>query len=333
MSLKRLVFLYFAVLGAIAVVGKPAQSATLIDRAREEAASEITGRLPRDAGVRRLAVLPIKGDSGYALYGKLIEALKKRSPFEIIVRERGELDRILDEWKFQHSDLADPATRVEPGLIPGAEGLLFGAVVTEKSVFGSAEYSVVMRLDSVKRGEILWKDEIVIALTSPVRAVVLWGGGIVLVLLVILVLVRGRSVQRVEARLEEDERVRFGVTDEVDRINTHLQEIKSLASERRDDDLAVRAADAQKGLLMLRESLVAAPRGAAGRTSEDEARQAKQFDQHFRGVIQGLIRHGEQATAAAHSGDRAGALRALEELGAGVASVRNQFLSRNSYIR
>ncbi|WP_061248114.1 CsgG/HfaB family protein [Leptospira alstonii] len=109
---------------------------------------------PEKKGALKLAVLPLLNENGSAtLLGTTISSQllsQMYDPGKILLVEKSQLGRLIDEQTFQKSGLVLSDQNLEIGKLSGADLLLLGTVQ-----FGDQTFLLQLRVVSLRSGEIL----------------------------------------------------------------------------------------------------------------------------------------------------------------------------------
>ena len=240
-----------------AVVMHPAGASRLSDRASRDVAEQVSAALPDAVSVRTLAILEIEDDTDGAVGRALVVALQAHGDFVLV--EKANIQRVLDEHRWQLSDLHDPDTRVRFGRLVAAEGLLFGRVVESTGGFMSHVLRAQVQVDDVQRGTVAFARDFESRVETRSRDVALLG------LLGASALALGGSVlvrawrRRPHEQVADGGELRGGARVEVQRALQACEQAGQVIVA--DEALALRVRDLWRQLDLLRQAIDDAPAG------------------------------------------------------------------------
>lgn len=329
MIVKRfLAGLIFVLCTAFITLASPVRADALLDTAAKKAADLVGKQLPKDQRLR-LAVMPVVNDPGGTFQRYLSAAVTMNTKFEVI--ERAELEQLLKEQRFQLGDIVDPGSRIEPGKIQGVETVLVGKVTQAESSLGRAEVKAFLRLLDVERGRIIWEREVEATATNPLRTILLWGFGILVVLFILSRIARRRQVEKTTVLLDNDQDLRGACAREVEKAANYVAAAREKLLAQGQSESANQAGNLRGQLLQLRDEIAFAPTGHPGSTGPNAARGAVLFDNQLLMQLKPLATRGDELLNAVTSG-ASDAKRRMEDLDKQVLDARNFLKNSEAHI-
>jgi len=270
------------------LVSTPATANDLKSDAIKVLQRAVVKALPTEGNIVRIAVLDFQNDDG-TIRNAITSAITEKTPYKLI--ERADLDKILAEQGLQLKDIMDEKTRIEHGRLKGVQGLLLGNVQGMERGFMSYSINMNMKLDDVEKGEIVFAKDFTITAVSPWRNR-LFVALIVMVALAILIGILARRTSGVKkTAIQKDVKVRVNIGQEISKAMATISEAKSKLMDKGKTNEAVLLKDAERNLLLFKESIENAIRGSEDMRSGKEFKKLLEFDKDFAGNVDNVSKY------------------------------------------
>lgn len=143
---------------------------TAIEMAVSDGVAKSIAELPKEADVKRVAILPLTGDEAARITDRMITAVVEREIYQVI--DRRQLKLLFEEASFQMTDVVNPDTAVQAGKIAGVDAVMYGKVKRLSHGEGWADISFHVRIVKVETGQIFWADDVARAIGAPPKPVI-----------------------------------------------------------------------------------------------------------------------------------------------------------------
>jgi len=296
----------------------------------------VVAALSDESGIKRIAVLDIKGDDG-TVKRAIISAITAENTLEVV--ERTDIDKILSEQGFQLKDIIDERTRVKPGKIRPVHGLLVGEGLVLRNTSMSSAVRVHLKLLGVESGEIVFAKDFNSTVSSPWKGISIGFGIAVLVVIIFSISVSSRRRSKISEKLRLDIAakdgirkdgvdVRGGISREVDKSLTNLSGARSKLSDNGNSDGAVIIGSAVKELQLLKEYINNATGGSIDMRSKKEFEDMIAADKCTQDSVRAMTISTDKIHELIISGNISGLENEIDILKRDIKNTMNEFKNR-----